>query len=465
MKRNAEAARISPVMRRLSTYIAGALQRPLPARVAESAKHHLLDTLAAMVSGTKLLPGRRAIQYIRALGGVPEATVVGTRYRTNAVNAALANGMLAHADETDDSHSPSLMHPGCGIVPAALAMAERERRSGTALLRAVALGYDVGTRLSLSLGAVQFGGLGHMTHCFGNTFGAAATSAALARLNASQVRHVLAYAAQQASGLSSYGRDLEHVEKAFDFGGMPARNGVTAATIVASGCTATGDVFSGDRNFFLTYDESRRLGKRPDPERLVHGLGKRWEIAHTNIKRWSVGSPIQAPLDSLLELVRAEKFVSKDVERVAVRVYASGARITDDRDMPDINMQHMCALMLVDGFVTFRAAHDLRRMVDRRILDMRRRIRVIADPALEKLRPEKHAIVEVVLKNGRRLRHHTRAVRGTAQNPMTRAEVAEKCLDLMAPVLGTRRAHALCGTIWNIGRLNDVRALRPLLSK
>jgi 2-methylcitrate dehydratase PrpD len=452
-------------MRRLSTYIACALQRPLPARVAESAKHHLLDTLAAMVSGTKLLPGRRAIQYIRALGGVPEATVVGTRYRTNAVNAALANGMLAHADETDDSHSPSLMHPGCGIVPAALAMAERERRSGTALLRAVALGYDVGTRLSLSLGAVQFGGLGHMTHCFGNTFGAAATSAALAHLNTSQVRHVLAYAAQQASGLSSYGRDLEHVEKAFDFGGMPARNGVTAATIVASGCTATDDVFSGDRNFFLAYDESRRIGRRPDPGCLVRELGKRWEIANTNIKRWSVGSPIQAALDSLLEIIRAEKIGPKDVDHLAVRVYSAGAQITDDRDMPDINMQHLCALMLVDGFVTFKAAHDPRRMRDPRVLDLRQRVRLIADPALEKLRPEKHAIVEVVLKNGRRLRHHTRAVRGTAQNPMTRAEVAEKCLDLMAPVLGTRRARALCGTIWNIGRLNDVRALRPLLSK
>ena len=463
MKKSAGLPRVGPVMRKLSAYIAGAPRRPLPSAVAESAKQHLLETLAAMVSGTALPPGRRAVRYVRALGGVPEATVVGTRFRTNAVNAALANGMLAHADETDDSHSPSLMHPGCGVVSAALAMAEREHRSGTALLRAVALGYDVGTRLSLSLGAVKFGGLGHMTHCFGNTFGAAAACAGLARLNARQVRHVLSYAAQQASGLSTYGSDLEHVEKAFDFGGMPARNGVTAATLVASGCTAVDDVFSGDRNFFLAYDESRRIGARPDPECLVHGLGRRWEITRTNIKRWSVGSPIQAPLDSLLALIRAEKFGPNEVDQVVVRVYSAGAHIADDRDMPDINLQHLCALMLVDGFVTFKAAHDVRRMRDSRVLGLRRRIRLIGDPALEKLRPEKHAIVEVTLKNGRRLRHHTRAVRGTAQNPMTRAEVAEKGMDLMAPVLGARRARSLCATIWNIGRLTDVRALRPLL--
>ena len=465
MKKSEGAPRIGPVMRKLSAYIAGALRRPLPAGVAESTRHHVLDTLAAMVSGTGLPPGRRAIRYVRSLGGVSEATVVGTRYRTNAINAALANGMLAHADETDDSHSPSLTHPGCGVVAAALAMAERERQSGTALLRAVALGYDVCTRLSLSLGAVRFGHLGHMTHSFGATFGAAAASAALARLNDDQVRHVLSYAAQQASGISTYGRDLEHVEKAFDFGGMPARNGVTAATLVASGCTAVDDVFSGDRNFFLAYDESRRIGRRPDPGCLVRGLGKRWEIANTNIKRWSVGSPIQAPLDSLLELIRAGRFRPEDVERVVVRVYSSGARITDDRDMPDINMQHMCALMLVDGYVTFKAAHDLRRMQDRRVLDLRRRIQLVPDPALEKLRPEKHAIVEVFLKDGRRLRHRTRAVRGTAQNPMTRAEVAEKCMDLMAPVLGAKRAGRLCDAVWNLGRLADVRALRPLLSK
>lgn len=465
MKKSTGATRISPVVRKLSTYIAGALRRPLPASVAESAKHHLLDTLAAMVSGTKLAPGRRAVHFVRSLGGAPEATVVGTRLRTNAINAALANGMLAHADETDDSHSPSLTHPGCGIVPAALAMAERERSNGTALLRAVTLGYDVGTRLSLSLGGVQFGGLGHLTHCFGNSFGAAAASAALARFNDEQVRHVLTYAAQQASGLSTYGRDLEHVEKAFDFGGMPARNGITATMLVASGCTASDDVFSGERNFFLAHDESRRMNVRPDPERLLQGLGKQWEIARTNIKRWSVGSPIQAPLDCLLEIIRAHKVGMKDVGEVIVRVYASGARVTNDRDMPDINMQHMCALMLVDGYVTFKAVHDHRRMQDRRVLDMRRRIQLVADPALEKLRPEKHAIVEVVLKNGRRLSHRTHLVRGTYQNPMTRAEVEEKCLDLMAPVLGAPRARRLCNTIWNIGRVADARTLRPLLSK
>ena len=127
-------------MSRLSAYIAAALRRPLPPAVVEKTKHHVLDTLAAMVSGSRLAPGKKAIAYVKTLGGIKEACVVGSNIVTTAVNAALANGMLAHADETDDSHAPSLTHPGCGIVPAALAMAERERQNGVAFLRAVALG-------------------------------------------------------------------------------------------------------------------------------------------------------------------------------------------------------------------------------------------------------------------------------------------------------------------------------------
>src|SRR5438046_7776047 len=144
------APQISPVMQALSAYIARALRRPLPPAVQEKTKHHLLDTLAAMLSGSRLPPGKKAVSFATTLGGTKEASVVGSRTVTAAANAALVNGMLGHADETDDSHSPSQTHPGCGVVAAALAMAERERAGGTALLRAVALGYDVCCRLTQS---------------------------------------------------------------------------------------------------------------------------------------------------------------------------------------------------------------------------------------------------------------------------------------------------------------------------
>ena len=454
---------ISPVMNQLAAYIARAPKKALPKSALEATKHHVLDTIAAMISGADLAPGRMAISYTRTLGGKRECTVVGSRIVTSAVNAALANGMLAHADETDDSHAASLTHPGCGIIAAALAMAEREQRDGTAFLRAVALGYDVSARLSFALHGEAFRSIGHSTHSMAPTFGAAAAGAALAQLDAGRVQHVLSYAAQQASGMSCYTRDLDHVEKAFDFGGMPARNGVAAATMVASGCSGVQDVFSGERNFFVAFDERRRIGKPPAPRHLVRDLGRTYEILNTNIKRWSVSSPIQAPLDSLSALLRAEQIKPSEIEKLTVRVSHLGRQ---HHGQPR-HARHLHAVH-VRGDAA-RRHRDLRRGArraqdeDRKVRALWERIKVRGDDELQRLLPERHGIVEILLKNGRMLRHHTRAVRGTTRNPMNRAEVDEKCYHLVLPALGPRRARALCDAVWNLEGVSDMRRMRTLL--
>jgi len=454
---------ISPLMRTLATYMAGAAKKPLPKVVTEKTKHHVLDTIAAMVSGSRLLPGRKAINYVKTLGGKPEALVIGSKILVNAEQAALANGMLAHADETDDSHAPSLSHPGCAVVPAALAMAEREKANGTQLLRAVALGYDIGSRINMSLHPYDFRSAGHSTHSFGPGFGAMAAAALLAGLKYDGMRHALSYSAQQCSGISCWMRDEEHIEKAFDFGGMPARNGVAAAAMVASGFSAVEDVFSGERNFYIAYDETRRIGRAPQPQTLIKGLGKTYEIMNTNIKRWSVGSPIQAPLDALLDLIRIHRVKAQDVVSLVVRVAHQGANTTDNRNMPDICMQHLCAVMLIDGIVTFESSHDEKRMRNQQVLDLRRRITLLGDDALTRAMPSRQGIVELKLKDGRMLRNHVKAVRGTSDNPMTRAEVDEKCYHLMEPILGKSRARKLCDAVWNLEKIGNITRLRTLL--
>jgi 2-methylcitrate dehydratase PrpD len=425
--------------------------------VLEKTKQHLLDTIAAMVSGSRLLPGKMAISYVKALGGNREATVVASKFVTSAVDAALANGMLAHADETDDSHPSSGVHPGCGIVPAALAMAERYKRSGAELLRAVALGYDVSARLAFSLHDREFHVDGHSVQSFSASFGAPAAAGALAGLDHHQTRHLLSYTAQQASGLSCWMRDEHHIEKAFDFGGMPARNGVAAATMVAQGFTAVEDVFAGERNFFVAY------GRMPDAAELIRELGSSYEIMKANIKRWPVGYPIQAPLDSLQQLICAHNIKPDKVKQVVVRISHYGANNVNNRSMPDICMQHLCAIMLLDSNVTFNSAHDDARMRQRDVLALRNHIELRGDDALQRALPSHQAIVEIELRDGRKFRHHTKAVRGTRDNPMTRADIDAKGYDLTAAVLGKRRARHLCNALWNIDKLGDVRALRPLL--
>jgi 2-methylcitrate dehydratase PrpD len=276
------------------------------------------------------------------------------------------------------------------------------------------------------------------------------------------MHHLLTYAGQQASGVGSWIGDLDHIEKAFDFGGMPARNGVTAASFVLHGFTATNDMFSGPRNFFQAYTHA---GRQADPQMLTNGLGTQFEVMNTNIKRWSVGSPIQAPLDSLLELIRTHGIAADDVERVIVRVSHTGATTTDNRAMPDICMQQMCAVMLMDGIVTFASAHDEARMHDPQTLAVRGRMVLRGDDELQARLPAREGIVVVTLKDGRELRHHTEAVRGTAENPMTRDEVDEKCFHLMRPALGSRRSRQLCDAIWDLEVVRNIRELRSLFSK
>jgi 2-methylcitrate dehydratase PrpD len=459
--RRARAQTISPAMDALSRYMAAALARPLPLEAAAKAKQHVLDTFAAMISGSELAPGRAALAFARAqAGGRLAATIAGSTLLASATDAALVNGVLAHSDETDDSHGESQSHPGASIVPAALALGEELDLSGAHLLRAVVLGYDVGTRLTMALGAVEFrNDTRRSTHAFAGTFGAAAAAGCGARLDAQQMRWLLDYASQQASGYQVWGRDTDHIEKAFVFGGMPARNGVTAALLVKAGWSGVDDVFAGEDNFFAVNSPDG------DPGVLVAGLGERYEIVNTDIKKWTVGTPIQAPLDAIESLRTKHPFAADDVASVVVRLAPTVGAVVDNRDIPDICLQHMVAVMLIDATASFRAAHDAARMRDAEVLRQRAKVKYAPDDGLAKLLPVRVAIVEIVLNDGTRLEERVEAVRGTVRNPMAQDEVVAKARDLIAPVLGAPQTQKLIDATLAIDAFDSVRMLRPLLQR
>src|SRR5260370_9152915 len=109
-----------------------------------------------MISGSELPPGKFAINCARRYKGEKISTVVASNLMCGPIEAALCNGMLAHSDETDDTHPPSQSHPGASVVPAALAVGEQFGNDGTRFLRAVALGYDIGPRVTITLGKLQY---------------------------------------------------------------------------------------------------------------------------------------------------------------------------------------------------------------------------------------------------------------------------------------------------------------------
>ena len=180
----------------------------------------------------------------------------------------------------------------------------------------------------------------------------------------------------------------------------------------------------------------------------MRGLGRDYEILRGGIKRWPVGGPIQGPLHVLRDLMQEHGFKADDVEKLVARMPDKELEIVNNRDMPDISVQHLLAVMLLDGTVTFASAHDFKRMKDRKVLKLRQRIEAVGDPKLTDAQRRWRCVMEVRLKDGRTLHHQTMAAKGSFENPLTRAEEEEKALDLIEPVLGKRRSRALLAQLW-----------------
>jgi 2-methylcitrate dehydratase PrpD len=448
----------TPITDRIAKYLAAAPTMPLSELVADRARNHILDTIAAMVSGADLDPGRITISYARKYGGRPEAIVAGSDLRTDVHTAALANGMCAHADETDDFHAASVTHPGSTAVPAALALAEAHQSSGARFLRAVVAGYEICCRMVMSIDALRTFGEGRATHGLGGLFGAAAASGVVLNLKEEQIPHLLSYTIQQASGLVCWRRDPDHIEKAFDFSGGPTRDGVQAATMVAHGMTGVADALEGPLGFFPVF------GRGVDPAPAWRDLEETPMILDCAIKKWCVGSPNQAPLDAIEAIGKETKLVADQIESITVRLPTTVIGIVDNGPMSDVCCQHLVALHIVDGRLTFENSHDQARMSDPAVLAVRKRVKLVADEELTAAHPPRQGIVEIKLRNGRQLRHHTKVVRGTPQNPMGAEEVKAKALDLMRPMLGDERSRRVVETVRRLESVGDMSELAKLLA-
>jgi 2-methylcitrate dehydratase PrpD len=343
------------------------------------------------------------------------------------------------------------------VVPAALAVGERGNGSGPDLIRAVALGYDLCCRWLLALGPAHVRATHRSAEGVSSTMGAVAAAASMAGLDEKGMRYALSYAVQQVSGVWSWERDLEHVEKAFDFSGMGARNGVTAALMAQLGFTGVEDVLEGEHNALEAHS------REPRPEEMARDLGTRFYVTETAIKTFSVGYPIQAALDAFLSLRREHSLTPASVDRITATLPEDGARIVDNRSMPDVNLQYLVAVALIDGDVSFDASHSYERMTDPQVLEMKRRVALVADRGLMDPAAPRSARVEVRLRDGRTVTRFTRHAPGTKENPLDRAGVDAKARSLMEPVLGARRTAAAIERVHALDSVASVRDLVALL--
>jgi len=232
---------------------------------------------------------------------------------------------------------------------------------------------------------------------------------------------------------------------------------VNAALVVHTGWTGVNDVLSGPNNFVESYNA------KADPSGMVDKLGELYGVMVTTLKKWTTGGPIQAPLDALENLRKRHPFEAIQIQKVVVRAATSAAYTVNNREMPDISLQHLVAVMLLDKTVSFHAAHDRARMQDPAVLRERAKVQLVPDDELEKLIPMRVAIVEITFTDGTQLSERVEHVRGTPDNPMNRGEVVAKARELMAPVLGEKVCANLIDRVLALENVKNVRELRPLL--
>jgi 2-methylcitrate dehydratase PrpD len=390
--------RFRPVSRSLTQvvaqYAAGSSLAGIPAAVVEQAKRVIVDEMACAQFGRRSPPGALCARYVRSLGGLPEARVLGTPLRVPAAHAALANGTAGHGEEVDGAHVAG-GHPGASIVHAAVAAAERQRASGADLINAVVLGYDIGVRAMRACGGIFIAKSRHHLHAdFLYSLGSAVAVGRLLGLDASQQAHAMALVTFQANGLGALFTERHHISKSFS-NGQYAYAGTAAALMAAVGMEGCDDIF-GARDGLL-----QAWGIDGGGELMTRGLGEEFAIEGANFKFINAGYPIHSVVEAAMTLVRGHGTRAEDIVAVRVGMPSNAMRVVDNRQMHSICAQDMLAAALLRGGLDLRDEPFPEIASEPAFAPMRARIRLEADPDLDRELPDgRGAVVHITTASG-----------------------------------------------------------------
>jgi 2-methylcitrate dehydratase PrpD len=430
----------------------------LPDGVVADAKLCLLDTLGAMIcASTPRYPAARIImKFVDGLGGAPESSLVGQRRKTSCVNAALANGTLAYYCDIEPHHVGAILHGPAAIIPTALAVGEKVRASGKRMLAATVLGVEVAARVSEALDPVALYNRGFHPSAVCGAFGAAAASGYLLRLTPVRQAIALGLAMQQACGLLAWASDPTEHSRPLN-PGLAARNGVTAASLAHLGFGGPPAPFEGKYDVFTAFSGSAH------PEALLDDWGKRFYLSELAYKLYASCAFTHPGLDALLGLAADERLKASDVERIALRFPGNGAHMIDNNPLKSHCAQYILPVGLVFGRVII---DDI--LFDRQkhpeVARLSKDMTLVADPALDERYPERYSsIVELVLRDGRKLARRVDAAKGTKENPLDADEVAAKYRRLTASAVPRARAEAIARLVDRVDHLRDLNLLAALL--
>ena len=420
------------VTRCLAEFLASATTLPDP--VVEHARRAVLDWLGSVLAGSMEPPARMAQRVALGFGESDEATVFSAR-RASAAAAAFANGVASHILEFDDVHKGSTLHAAAPVIPAALAMAEREHASGRDFLLAVALGYEAALRVGEAVNPSHY----FYWHPTGTaaTFGAAAAAGSLLNLDADRMQNALGSAGTQAAGLWEFNADgamSKHLHP-----GKAALNGVLAADLAREGFTGASRILEGERGFF------RAMSTSHDATRITDGLGAHWKNVENCYKLHSCCGHTHTAIDVALELRNESEIAAIEIE-----TYGPGYEIVKEMNprtpyQAKFSLAYCVAAALAEGRVgleQFSEEHFTPQGVrDAKIAALIGRTRIaVASDLTAKYPAAWPARVAIHFADGSIRRGASDYPRGNPENPVSTEALEQKFLALVAPRFGSATA-------------------------
>ncbi len=429
----------------------------LPNEAIDMARQVTLDGLAVMLAGATepLGVGRISTDYVREMGGAPQASVIAGGFKTSMLNAAYANGTMAHALDFDNTWYP-LNHPTSPTLPAILAIAENYKLSGKRLIEAIVTAFEVQARIRLAATGLKTGAGFHKPGTTG-TFGAAAAAAKLLGLNREQTLMALGIAGSRAGSISINTGSMTKSSHS----GHAARMGVECAVLAKMGWTASADVF-GPKGFFDTF-----LHGEAKPELLLQGFGKPFRMVDPGVgfKKYPSNYFTHRPIDAALAL--REEFSIKPAQIDHVDVIFPRFEYVN-RPQPDtgldgkFSVQYTTAIALLDGEITVDSFTNERRYAPDAVA-LLSKVKLTIDDAIPADFDQMHVIVNVWLTDGRKVSRRIDKLSGWVGYPLTREQRLKKFFSCARRVLEEKHAHRVLELVEQLETLPDVTEIMDIV--
>ncbi len=418
----------------------------IPGDVLHQGKRCIINAIAVALHATHDPALQMLLNVLMVEGGAKHASVLGGTFKTSLQNAALANGLLIHLDDFDDTFFPTVLHPSAPTIPAALALAEQGQRSGQDFLVASILGLEAACRAALAIQGVRHGAVWHMTGTAG-VFGSAVAAGRLLALDTDTMARALSLAGTQASGLrETFGT----MTKAFH-PARAAQSGVLAALLAQQGFTSASTIIEGRHGFIAAFAPNDG-----DAACITDGLLERWEVMNNAPKPYA-SAILSHPLIDVMLALRRKPGVSPDqVAGIRGRVNPLTIKLESRPDPKTglegrLSFQHAMTVALVDG-ACFPAQFTDERVRDPLVVEVRSKIAVEADASIAQDQCE----LTLTLNDGRTYTERVAHATGSPDNPVSDARLDRKFRELAGSVLPKARVKRLLATLWQLEQVADV---------